>query len=71
MDSGGFAMTDRRTIVLRVCVNCNASFGFGVWPWNGERVSRTHGLCRPCFTRLEAIAREEPDSLAPLHPGRA
>jgi hypothetical protein len=64
-------MTDRRTIVLRVCVNCRTSFGFGVWPWNGERVSRTHGLCRPCFTHLEAIARDESDELTALRPGRA
>ncbi len=71
MDSGGIAMTDRRTIVLRVCVNCSTSFGFGVWPWNGERVSRTHGLCRPCFTQLEAIARDETDEFTPLRPGRA
>ena len=64
-------MTDRRTIVLRVCMNCNESFGFGVWPWNGERVRRTHGLCRPCFTHLEAIARDESDELNSLRPGRA
>ncbi len=52
-------MSHRFTIALRICVNCRSPFGLGLWPWSGERVTRTHGLCRSCFEQLDAEFAEE------------
>jgi hypothetical protein len=47
------------TVALRICVSCGTSFGLSLWPWSGERFTRTHGLCRRCFERLDASFDEE------------
>jgi ribosomal protein L37E len=52
-------MSRRFTVALRICVSCGSSFGLSLWPWNGERYTRTHGLCRRCFERLETAFDEE------------
>jgi len=40
-------------------LNCGSSFGVGLWPWSGKRFTRTHGLCRNCFEKLEAAFDDE------------
>jgi hypothetical protein len=52
-------MSRRFTVALRICVSCRSPFGVGVWPWSGERFTRTHGLCRSCFRRLDAAFDDE------------
>lgn len=53
----------QKTIVLRKCLNCEGTLGIGVWPWSGQRFTVSHGLCEPCFGKLEAAAlATEPDS---------
>ncbi|MDJ0848372.1 MAG: hypothetical protein QNK04_08350 [Myxococcota bacterium] len=52
-------MSHRFTIALRICVNCRSPFGLGLWPWSGERFTRTHGLCRGCFEQLDAAFADE------------
>lgn len=52
-------MNRRFTVALRVCVDCHSPFGVGIWPWSGERFTRTHGLCRSCFERLDAAFDDE------------
>ena len=52
-------MSRNFTVALRVCVNCRSPFGLGIWPWSGERFTRTHGLCRSCFQRLYAAFDDE------------
>jgi len=47
------------TVALRVCVSCRSPFGVGIWPWSGERFTRTHGLCRSCFQVLHAAFEDE------------
>lgn len=47
-------MIGRSTLVLRICIECGRSLGLGVWPWSGALFTRTHGLCRGCFERLDA-----------------
>ena len=39
----------RRTLALRICMACRRQYGTRFWPWAGEPVTRTHGLCSPCF----------------------
>jgi hypothetical protein len=62
------------TVALRICVNCRSPFGVGIWPWSGERFTRTHGLCKSCFQELDAAFQDErparrsqPTAEAPLH----
>jgi hypothetical protein len=56
-------MTRRSTLVLRVCVECRKALGIGVWPWSGRLFTRTHGLCRPCFERLDAALDGAPGAV--------
>ena len=53
-------MASVETYVLRKCLGCGEVISFGVWPWSGERFAVSHGLCRPCFHRLEAAALADP-----------
>jgi hypothetical protein len=65
----------KRTVALRICIECRSTFGVGLWPWNGSRFTRTHGLCRDCFERLERSFDDErraaplsaPPLAAPAH----
>lgn len=52
-------MKKRFTVALRICVSCRNAFGVGMWPWNGERFTRTHGLCKACFEQLDASFDDE------------
>ena len=52
-------MSRRFTVALRVCLNCQRHFGMALWPWSGAHWTRTHGLCQPCHTKLEAAIDDE------------
>ncbi len=52
-------MWKRTTVAMRICMNCGEAFGVALWAWNGEAFTRTHGLCRRCFERLDAAFEEE------------
>lgn len=52
-------MTIRTTLALRVCVSCGKGYGVALWPWNGQLVTRTHGLCHACFESLEQAFDDE------------
>ena len=59
-------MTRRFTLALRVCLNCQRTFGLALWPWSGAHWKRTHGLCQPCHKRLAAaIDYERPVDRSP------
>lgn len=58
------------TVALRMCVSCKSPFGVGIWPWSGERFTKTHGLCRPCFKQLDAAFEDERPP-APRRPQQA
>ena len=55
-------MAKRITVALRICVNCGEAFGVALWAWSGEPFTRTHGLCRHCFERLDACFDDERDA---------
>ncbi len=57
-------MNRRFTVALRVCIDCGSAFGLALWPWSGERFTRTHGLCRGCFARLDAAFDDEREPAA-------
>jgi hypothetical protein len=65
----------KRTVALRICIECRSTFGLWLWPWSGSRFTRTHGLCRGCFERLERSFDDErpgarlsaPSLAAPAH----
>lgn len=61
-------MLKRVTVALRICIDCGSTFGVGLWPWNGSRFTRTHGLCRECFARLERSFDDE-ERPAQVSPG--
>ena len=37
------------TLAVRICAGCRGFLGLARWPWNGEYICRTHGLCDGCF----------------------
>ena len=61
-------MSRNFTVALRICVSCRSPFGVGIWPWSGERFTKTHGLCRPCFQQLDAAFEEERPAPRNPHP---
>ena len=44
------------TFARRVCSYCNASKGFGVWPWSGRVFVTTHVLCAGCAREQMLLA---------------
>ncbi len=52
-------MSRRFTFALQTCLNCQHTFGVGLWPWSGEVWKRTHGLCKPCRAELAASFDDE------------
>ena len=52
----------RVTVALRVCMQCGDGYGVVLWPWSGEAMTRTHGVCRDCFETLDAAFDDEPDA---------
>lgn len=52
---------ERKTVVLRKCLNCSGTLGIGIWPWSGVSFTVSHGLCDACFLELEAAAAAEPE----------
>lgn len=64
-------MTRRFTVAVRVCVNCQRTFGVSLWRWSGSRWTLTHGLCRPCHERLAAAFDDEQHPHAEAPPSTA
>ncbi len=61
----------RQTTALRICIQCNDTLGIQQWPWSGQAFTKTHGLCRPCFLRLEQAVADEDDDDYLVVPGLA
>lgn len=54
-------MSRQFTVALRVCLDCQRTFGVQLWPWSGRQFTRTHGLCTTCHRRLaDAMEDERP-----------
>ena len=60
-----------RTVVQRRCAVCARTLGFALWPWSGQWILTTHGLCDACYERTDPDAQPPPAERAPVVPARS
>ena len=47
-------MTDKKTVLFRLCAGCDAPLGLQLVPWAGSPFESTHALCTACHRQIDA-----------------